>query len=213
MKKVSAHDQERQARLARMRSKTSKNHEDAIAMKSVKATLDVSKMVRTRLTPEETLALRMSFNMFASKKHPDILKTKKLWNVFRAQGIAPTPLEFEKLVGDMDPQKKGFVKYNAFQKEMERYLTQYFSKPADIERSFEKICALSPDNVTGSIGLEELTIAMNNLGFTLPDDPDEAEEEVYEMIGEVDSKGLGEVDMDDFLKLLTYVLPELHGET
>jgi Ca2+-binding EF-hand superfamily protein len=63
--------------------------------------------------------------------------------------------------------------------------------------------------VTGAIGVEELTTAMLNMGFKLPEDPDEAEEEIYEMIEEVDSKGLGEIDMDDFLKLLTFVLPEL----
>ena len=74
------------------------------------------------------------------------------------------------------------------------------------------MCGLSPDNVTGAIGVEELTIAMTNLGFKLPEDPDEAEEEVYEMIGEIDSKGLGEIDMDDFIKLLTFVMPELSDQ-
>jgi hypothetical protein len=114
--------------------------------------------------------------------------------VFRAIGIAPTPLENEKLVKDMDPDHSGVIKFNTFisksnvypyiyffnvhavsprafflflfqttyvlivccdfffqqcvklavtseyiihLEEMERYTTQYFNKPADLERAFE----------------------------------------------------------------------------
>jgi Ca2+-binding EF-hand superfamily protein len=212
-KTQSSLDAERLSRLERMRSKTSRNHEDAVSMKAAKASMDVAKMVRTRLTPQETLTCRMAFNMFANKKNSDILKTKKLWNVMRAMGYAPTPLEFEQLVKDMDPEKKGIIKSNIFLKEMERFITSYFSKPADVEKAYEKLCGLSPDNVTGAIGLEELTIAMQNMGFKLSDDPDEAEEEIYGMIEEIDSKGLGEIDMDDLLKLVNHVMPELAGES
>ena len=68
--------------------------------------------------------------------------------------------------------------------EMERFRTQYFSKPADLEKSFKKICGLSDDAGIGAITIDELTIAMENLGFALSEDKDEAEEEVFEMIGE-----------------------------
>ena len=97
--------------------------------------------------------------------------------------------------------------------EMERFRTQYFSKPADLEKSFTKICGLSDDAGIGAITIDELTIAMENLGFALSEDKDEAEEEVFEMIGEVDSKGNGEIDLEDFVKLLTFPVLELPGES
>lgn len=97
--------------------------------------------------------------------------------------------------------------------EMERFRTQYFSKPADLEKSFKKICGLSDDAGIGAITIDELTIAMENLGFALSEDKDEAEEEVFEMIGEVDSKGNGEIDLEDFVKLLTFPVLELPYES
>jgi hypothetical protein len=40
----------------------------------------------------------------------------------------------------------------------------------------------------------------------------DAEEEVFEMIGEVDSKGTGEIDLEDFIKMVSAQLGELPGE-
>lgn len=40
----------------------------------------------------------------------------------------------------------------------------------------------------------------------------DAEEEVFEMIGEIDSKGTGEIDLDDFIKMVSMNLGELPGE-
>ena len=40
----------------------------------------------------------------------------------------------------------------------------------------------------------------------------DAEEEVFEMIGEVDSKGTGEIDLEDFIKMVSMNLGELPGE-
>jgi len=40
----------------------------------------------------------------------------------------------------------------------------------------------------------------------------EAEEAVFEMIGELDTKGLGEIDAEDFVKMLVYQIDELPGE-
>jgi len=158
--------------------------------------------------------------MFANSKNPELLKTKKLWNVsggwtmshvalaccavtwthltrqthaphplhhrhgcvacpcaahqvFRALGQAPTQLEFEKLVSHMDPKSKGVITWSAFLKEMERDLTKYFSKPADISRAFEKITKLSGEDAgTGAITIDEVTMCMENLGFKLPEDPE-----------------------------------------
>ena len=134
--------------------------------------------------------------------------------VFRALGQAPTQLEFEKLVRHMDGKGKGVVKWGDFLKEMERHLTQYISKPNDISRAFEKITKMSGEDAhgLGTITIDELTMCMENLGFKLPEDPEEAEEEVFEMIGEIDSKGMGEIDTEDFVKLLTFKINELPGE-
>jgi hypothetical protein len=40
----------------------------------------------------------------------------------------------------------------------------------------------------------------------------DAEEEVFEMIGEVDTKGTGEIDLEDFIKMVSAQLGELPGE-
>lgn len=35
---------------------------------------------------------------------------------------------------------------------------------------------------------------------------------MFEMIGELDTKGLGEIDAEDFVKMLVYQIDELPGE-
>ena len=111
-KKMNLTDADRADRLLRMRSKTSK---DGKSMPRPEA-LDAAKLVRTRLNVDETASLRAAFSMFASSKDADRLKTKKLWNVMRALGLAPTPLEFEKLVKDMDKRETGTIKWGDFMK-------------------------------------------------------------------------------------------------
>jgi hypothetical protein len=59
-----------------------------------------------------------------------------------------------------------------FSQEMERFTTQYFSKPHDMERAFAKICKLAGDDGVGAVTVDELSVAMANLGFKLPDDKD-----------------------------------------
>mmetsp|Transcript_34227 Transcript_34227/g.69979 ORF Transcript_34227/g.69979 Transcript_34227/m.69979 type:complete len:228 (-) Transcript_34227:167-850(-) len=205
-------DAERAHRLARMRSKMSRDKTDTADMPHFEH--DVSKLVRTRLTPDELLQLRTAFDMFSNKKNRDMLKTKKLWNVMRSLGLAPTPIEFAQLTKLMDPLQKGTIKWTDFMKEMERYNTQYFNKPKDIKRVFEQVCSLATGNggAGSTITIEEITLAMENLGFTLPADADEVEEDMFDIIGEIDSKGDGDIDLSDFVKLLTMPVMELPGE-
>ena len=56
--------------------------------------------------------------------------------------------------------------------EMERFMTQYFSKAQDMERAFAKVCKLAGDDDVGAVTVDELTVAMTNLGFKLPEDKD-----------------------------------------
>jgi len=51
------------------------------AATTVVSVQELTKLVRSRLTPEENHSLRVAFEMFANKKSPDTLKAKKLWNV------------------------------------------------------------------------------------------------------------------------------------
>jgi Ca2+-binding EF-hand superfamily protein len=177
------------------------------------AEFDMGKLVRTRLTPEEQISVRTAFTMFATKKNPDILKQKKLWNVFRALGVAPTPLEFAGLVKRMDEANTGLIKYGIFLGEVERYYTQFFSKGPDMQRAFTAVCKVAGDgDPAPAISVAELMTVMLNLGFKLPDNIDDAEEEVFEMIGEIDTKGTGDIDVEDFVKMLTMPMPELPGE-
>jgi Ca2+-binding EF-hand superfamily protein len=106
---------DRANRLFRMRSKISRNEKDASSMPRFEAQ-DAAKLVRSRLNADETASLRAAFSMFASAKDADKLKTKKLWSVMRALGLAPTPLEFEKLAKDMDKRENGVIKWSDFLK-------------------------------------------------------------------------------------------------
>jgi hypothetical protein len=108
-----ANDAERAIRLARMRSRTSRNANDAAASARLADahSFDVEKLIRTRLTPEEAVALRtvrllltlngvllhihhpllmmslsqhpstQAFAMYESKKYPGTIKTNRLWKV------------------------------------------------------------------------------------------------------------------------------------
>ena len=136
--------------------------------------------------------------------------------MFRALGLAPTPSEYDSLLAQMDKNSKGHIKQINFMREMERYYTQYFSKSSDIEKAFSCLCGLTDDDadavfstpanvvdLNGAITADELTKAMMNLGFEMPEDLEERDNDILDMIEEVDSKGMKEIDLDDFVKMLT----------
>ena len=58
-------------------------------------------------------------------------------------------------------------------------------------------------DLNGAITADELTKAMMNLGFEMPEDLEERDNDILDMIEEVDSKGMKEIDLDDFVKMLT----------
>ena len=140
----------------------------------------------------------------------------------RTLGLAPTPTELEELVAQMDKNKKGHIKQLAFMREMERYYTQYFSKSVDIEKAFARVCSLTEDDASafaspmhggvansGSVTADELTKAMQNLGFAMAEDPEERDNEILDMIEEIDSKGHKDIDLDDFVKMLTSTIDDI----
>lgn len=71
--------------------------------------------------------------MFAMKKRPDTIKSKKLWSVFRSLGLAPTPTEFSKIMADMDKDSNGLIKLNNFLGSLSVIkVSSQVNKPADI---------------------------------------------------------------------------------
>jgi hypothetical protein len=113
-KTTTLNDADRADRLLRMRSKTSKDGKAANMPRP--EVQDAAKLVRTRLNADETASLRAAFSMFASATDAEKLKAKKLWSVLRALGLAPTPLEFEKLAKEMDKKETGVIKWVDFMK-------------------------------------------------------------------------------------------------
>ena len=119
-------------------------------------------------------------------------------------------------MAQMDYAQKGHVKQTVFTKEMERFYTQYFSKSQDIEQAFGRVCSLTDDDpeaysspMHGTITADELTKAMQNLGFEMSEDLEERDNEILDMIEEIDSKGQKDFDLDDFVKMLTSTTDDL----
>lgn len=171
---------------------------------------DSGKSIRTRLSPDETRLFRTSFSMFASKTNRDLIKTRNLWKVLRASGLAPTPLEFERLEELMDPKREGVIKLSAFLKEMERYLMRQFSDVNELQAAYQACRLLAGEDLkTDGIGVDQVMKAWENLGVDVPEDLDDVEDEAFEMIGEFDREGHGELNFDDFCFMLSHVIEKL----
>ncbi|XP_049606592.1 uncharacterized protein cetn4 isoform X2 [Phyllopteryx taeniolatus] len=109
----------------------------------------------------------------------------------RALGFEPKKEEIKKMIADIDKEGSGTIDYSDFLSMMTMKMSEKDSRE-EIMKAFR----LFDDDCTGKISFKNLKRVAKELGENLTD------EELQEMIDEADRDGDGEVNEQEFLRIM-----------
>jgi len=109
----------------------------------------------------------------------------------RALGFEPKKEEIQKMIQDVDTDGSGQIEWEEFLKMMTSKLLN-----RDPMEEIKKAFKLFDDDNTGKISFKNLKRVAKELGEKITD------EELQEMIDEADRDGDGEVNEDDFIRIM-----------
>uniref|UniRef100_A0A8C4QGY1 Centrin, EF-hand protein, 2 n=1 Tax=Eptatretus burgeri TaxID=7764 RepID=A0A8C4QGY1_EPTBU len=109
----------------------------------------------------------------------------------RALGFEPKKEEIKKMISEFDKDGSGKINFNDFVAMMTQKMTEKDSRE-EILKAFR----LFDDDSTGKISFKNLKRVAKELGENLTD------EELQEMIDEADRDGDGEVNEEEFLRIM-----------
>ncbi|KAM3866964.1 uncharacterized protein cetn4 [Diretmus argenteus] len=145
---------------------------------------------KPELTEEQKQEIREAFDLFATDGS-GTLDVKELKVAMRALGFEPKKEEIKQMIADVDKERSGIIDFNDFVSMM----TQKMSNK-DPKEEILKAFRLFDDDCTGKISFKNLKRVTKELGETLTD------EELQEMIDEADRDGDGEVNEEEFLRIM-----------
>ncbi|KAJ3194016.1 hypothetical protein HK101_003652 [Irineochytrium annulatum] len=109
----------------------------------------------------------------------------------RALGFEPKKEEIKRMIGEIDRTGSGTIDFNEFLELMTAKMAEKDSRE-EIHKAFR----LFDDDETGKISLKNLRRVAKELGENL------TEEELQEMIDEADRDGDGEINEEEFLRIM-----------
>merc|ERR1712125_135835 len=133
------------------------------------------------LTEEQKQEIKEAFDLFDTDGSGEI-DSKELKVAMRALGFEPKKEEIQKMISDVDDDGSGTIGYEEFLKMMTHKILKAF-------RLFD-------DDETGKISFKNLKRVAKELGERMTD------EELQEMIDEADRDGDGEVNEEEFLRIM-----------
>lgn len=142
------------------------------------------------LTEEQRNDIKQAFDLFDTSG-TGVIDIKELKVAIRAVGFEPKKEEIKKMIADIDKDGKGKVDFSDFLSLMTVKMAEKDSKE-EIMKAFR----LFDDDNTGTISFKNLKRVAKELGENLTD------EEIQEMISEADRDGDGEVNQDEFLRIM-----------
>ena len=119
------------------------------------------------------------------------ITTKELGTVMRSLGQNPTEAELQDMINEVDADGNGTIDFPEFLNLMARKM-----KDTDSEEELKEAFKVFDKDGNGFISAAELRHVMTNLGEKLTD------EEVDEMIREADVDGDGQVNYEEFVKMM-----------
>ncbi|KAI9295191.1 calmodulin [Neoconidiobolus thromboides FSU 785] len=143
-----------------------------------------------QLTEDQVSEFREAFNLF-DKDGDGCITVKELGTVMRSLGQNPTEAELQALVDEIDADGNGTVDFAEFLTLMARNL-----KNADSEEEIKEAFKVFDKDGNGFISAAELRHVMTNLGEKLTD------KEAEEMIREADVDGDGQINYEEFVRML-----------
>ncbi|XP_074649951.1 uncharacterized protein LOC141905096 [Tubulanus polymorphus] len=145
---------------------------------------------KPELTEEQKQEMREAFDLFDSSGTGTI-DTKELKVAMRALGFEPKKEEIRKMIANIDKDATGSIDFTDFISMMTQKMSEKDSKE-EILKAFR----LFDDDDTGKISFRNLKRVAKELGENLTD------EELQEMIDEADRDGDGEINEQEFLRIM-----------
>jgi len=142
------------------------------------------------LTEEQKQEIREAFDLFDTDGSGSI-DAKELKVAMRALGFEPKKEEIKKMIADIDKDGTGTIDFQEFLGMMTAKMSEKDSKE-EILKAFK----LFDDDETGKISFRNLKRVAKELGENMTD------EELAEMIEEADRDGDGEINEEEFLRIM-----------
>jgi len=146
--------------------------------------------VHTDPLEEQKQEIKEAFDLFDTDGSGEI-DSKELKVAMRALGFEPKKEEIQKMISDVDDDGSGTIGYEEFLKMMTHKILNRDPKD-EILKAFR----LFDDDETGKISFKNLKRVAKELGERMTD------EELQEMIDEADRDGDGEVNEEEFLRIM-----------
>nr|CCA27734.1 calmodulin putative [Albugo laibachii Nc14] len=143
-----------------------------------------------QLSEEQICEFKEAFSLF-DKDGDGTITTKELGTVMRSLGQNPTEAELQDMINEVDADGNGTIDFPEFLTMMSRKM-----KDTDAEEEIRNAFQVFDKNLDGFITPAELRHIMTNLGEKLTD------EEVDEMIREADLDGDGQINYEEFVKMM-----------
>ncbi|NWV03593.1 CALMS protein, partial [Ptilonorhynchus violaceus] len=144
-----------------------------------------------RLSEEKIAEFKEAFSLF-DRDGDGSISTKELGTVMRSLGQNPSEAELRDMVAEVDADGGGTVDFAEFLSLMARKMRE-----ADGEEEIREAFRVFDKDGNGYISAAELRHVMTNLGEKLTD------EEVDEMIKEADGNNDGQVNYEEFVRMMT----------
>ena len=148
------------------------------------------KAAKFELTEEQKQEIREAFDLFDTDGSGTI-DAKELKVAMRALGFEPKKEEIKKMISDIDKDGNGTIDFNEFLDMMTAKMSEKDSRE-EILKAFR----LFDDDEKGKICFRNLKRVAKELGETMTD------EELVEMIEEADRDGDGEINEEEFLRIM-----------
>ncbi|KAF9506047.1 hypothetical protein BS47DRAFT_1353370 [Hydnum rufescens UP504] len=143
-----------------------------------------------QLTEEQISEFKEAFSLF-DINGDGMITTHELGIVMRSLGQNPTEAELQDMVNEVDADENGMLDFPEFLTMMARTM-----RDADSEDEIKKAFKVFDKDGNGFISSAELRHVMNSLGEKL------TEQEVDEMMREADVDGDGQINHEEFVKMM-----------
>merc|ERR1712096_561874 len=144
------------------------------------------------------MGFKEAFSLF-DKDGDGTITTKELGTVMRSLGQNPTEAELQDMINEVDADGNGTIDFPEFLSLMARKM-----KDTDTEEELIEAFKVFDRDGNGFISAAELRHVMTNLGEKLTD------EEVDEMIREADVDGDGQINYEEFIRMMMAGGPPSH---
>ncbi|KAL1199982.1 Calmodulin-like protein 8 [Cardamine amara subsp. amara] len=147
-------------------------------------------MEETALTKDQIIEFKEAFCLF-DKDGDGCITVEELASVIRSLDKNPTEQELQDIITEIESDGNGTIEFAEFLNLMAKKLQE-----SDVEEELKEAFKVFDKDQNGYISASELSHVMINLGEKLTD------EEVEQMIKEADLDGDGQVNYDEFVKMM-----------